>query len=337
VWSSARKPGGRATGRALQRGARLPGKVEMLLDDQGLQERVARMETLLGEIEALKDQNARSKAAEIVQVLLELYGEGLARMMDVIAEGEEGERAFEAFAEDELVSHLLLLHGLHPLDVETRVAKALEEVRPYLKSHGGNVELLGVEGGVARVRMQGSCDGCPSSAVTLKLAIEEAIQKAAPDLEAVEAEGVAEPAPKPATTFVAAPTLRRKEKKRPEEDQTSWTVVGGLPQLNGGGTLLKEVSGEPVLFAKLGEDLYAYRYLCPGCGESLEGGSLKGAELSCPGCERSFDVRRAGRCVDDPQLHLEPIPLLVNEVAVEERQGRGQRSIVKIALPSAVG
>src|SRR5215210_34448 len=308
----------------------------MLLDDQGLQERVARMETLLGEIEALKDPNARSKAAEVVQVLLELYGEGLARMMDTVAEGEESEKAFEAFAEDELVSHLLLLHGLHPLDLETRVVRGLEEVRPYLMSHGGNVELLGVEGGVARLRMQGSCSGCPSSTMTLKLAIEEAIQKTAPDLKGIEAEGVAEE-PKPAPTIVAGPTLRRKEKKRPEENGASWTVVGGLPQLSGGGLLVKEISGEPVLFLKLRDDFYAYRDLCPGCGESLEGGSLNEAELSCPGCGRSYEVCRAGKCVDDPQLHLEPIPLLVNEVAVEERQGRGQRSIVKIALPSVVG
>jgi Fe-S cluster biogenesis protein NfuA/nitrite reductase/ring-hydroxylating ferredoxin subunit len=206
-------------------------------------------------------------------------------------------------------------------------------VRPYMQSHGGNVELLGVEGGVARVRLEGSCDGCPSSTVTLKLAIEEAIMKAAPDLERVEAEGVAEPKPQP--TFVAGPTLRRK--KRPEEDGASWTVVGGLPQLSGGGMLLKEISGEPVLFLKLGDDFYAYRHLCPGCGESLEVGSLNGAELTCSGCANRYDVRRAGRCLDAPHLHLEPIPLLVSELAVEERQGRGQRSMVKIALPNAVG
>jgi Fe-S cluster biogenesis protein NfuA/nitrite reductase/ring-hydroxylating ferredoxin subunit len=309
----------------------------MLLDDQGLQERVARMETLLEEIESLNDPNAKAKAAEVVQVLLELYGEGLARMMEVVAQGEEGERTFEALAEDELVSHLLLLHGLHPLDVETRVVRALEEVRPYMQSHGGNVELLGIEGGVARVRMEGSCDGCPSSTVTLKLAIEEAVLKAAPDLERIEAEGVTEPPPKPATTFVAGPTLRKKEKKRPEEDGASWTVVGGLPQLSGGGMLLKEISGEPVLFVKLGDDFYAYRHLCPGCGESLEEGSLREAELTCPGCGHRYDLRRAGRCLDAPQLHLEPIPLLVSEEVVQERQGPGRRSIVKIALPSAVG
>ena len=293
------------------------------------------METLLEEIETLPDRNARSKAAEVVGVLLDLYGEGLARMMEVVAEGEERERTFDAFAEDELVSHLLLLHGLHPLDLETRVIMALEEVRPYLQSHGGNVELLGVKEGVARLRMKGSCSGCPSSTVTLRLAIEEAIQKTAPDLEGIEAEGVAEE-PKPAPTIVAGPTLRKKEKKRPQEDGASWTVVGGLPQLPSGGMLVKEVSDEPVLFLKLGDDFYAYRHLCPGCGESLEGGGLDEAVLTCSGCSRRYDVRRAGRCLDDPQLHLEPIPLLVDEVAVEERQGHGQRSIVKIALPSAV-
>jgi Fe-S cluster biogenesis protein NfuA/nitrite reductase/ring-hydroxylating ferredoxin subunit len=305
----------------------------MLLDDQELQERVARMETLLEEIETLSDPNARSKAAEVVGLLLELYGEGLARVMEMVAQGNDRERIFEALAEDELVSHLLLLHGLHPLDVETRVVQALEEVRPYLQSHGGNVELLGVEEGVARLRLQGSCSGCPSSTMTLKLAIEEAVMKAAPDLERIEAEGVTEP--KPAPTFVAGPTLRKK--KRPEEDGSSWTVVGGLPQLSGGGMLVKEISGEPVLFLKLEEDFYAYRHLCPGCGESLEQGSLSGAELACSGCGRGYDVRRAGRCVDDRQLHLEPIPLLVSEVVVEERQGSGRRSILKIALPSAVG
>jgi len=256
-------------------------------------------------------------------------------MMEVVAEGEERERTFDAFAEDELVSHLLLLHGLHPLDLKTRVIMALEEVRPYLQSHGGNVELLDVKEGVARLRMQGSCSGCPSSTVTLRLAIEEAIQKTAPDLEGIEAEGVAEE-PKPAPTIVAGPTLRKKEKKRPKEDGASWTVVGGLPQLSSGRMLVKEVSDEPVLFLKLGDDFYAYRRLCPGCGESLEGSGLDEAVLTCSGCSRRYDVRRAGRCLDDPQLHLEPIPLLVDEVAVEERQGHGQRSIVKIVLPSAV-
>ncbi|CAA9455544.1 MAG: Uncharacterized NifU-like protein MSMEG_2718 [uncultured Rubrobacteraceae bacterium] len=281
------------------------------------------MEILLERIESLKDPDARAVAGEMVGTLLDLYGDGLARMMDLVHETGNG-GAFEAFANDELVSHLLLLHGLHPVDVETRVLEALEEVRPYLQSHGGNVEFLGVEGGVARLRMQGSCDGCPSSAMTLKLAIEEAVLKAAPDLDGIRAEGVAEP--RPAPNIVAGPTLRRKEKKQPEGDEAAWRAVDGLVNLTGGGLLVKEVSGEPVLFVKLANDMFAYRDLCPGCGGALEGGMLRVAELSCPGCERRYDVRRAGRCLDSPQLHLEPIPLLL-----------GEDGAVRIAIPGVAG
>lgn len=148
---------------------------------------VERVETLLDEVDAL-DGRARETATELVQALLELYGEGLARVLGHV-------RDPAALASDELVSHLLLLHGLHPVPIEERVAAALDSVRPYLGAHGGGVELLGIEDGVVRLRLQGTCNGCPSSAVTLKLAIEEAVQKAAPDVERIEAEeATAEPA-----------------------------------------------------------------------------------------------------------------------------------------------
>jgi Fe-S cluster biogenesis protein NfuA len=87
----------------------------------------------------------------------------------------------------------------------------LESVRPFLASHGGNVELVGIREGRAKLRLQGSCHGCPSSTVTLKLAIEDAIQKAAPDLEGIDAEGVVDP-PGPTTGFVPVLSVTRREK-----------------------------------------------------------------------------------------------------------------------------
>jgi Fe-S cluster biogenesis protein NfuA len=113
------------------------------------------------------------------------------RIVGVVAESDDG-RLAEALAGDELVSHLLVLHGLHPVPLEARVRGALDSVRPYLDSHGGDVELLAIEGAIARVRLEGTCNGCASSAVTLTHAIEEAIARAAPELERIEAEGVAE-------------------------------------------------------------------------------------------------------------------------------------------------
>jgi Fe-S cluster biogenesis protein NfuA/nitrite reductase/ring-hydroxylating ferredoxin subunit len=295
----------------------------MLLDDGQLEERVGKIETLLGEIESLEDPKARARCAEMVQTLLELYGEALRRIVESVA--DLGSRELkDALLDDELVSHLLLLHGLHPVDVQTRVLGALDEVRPYLESHGGNVQFLGIEGAVARVRLEGSCDGCASSTMTLKLAIEEAVQKAAPELEGVEAEGVAEPTPQ--ATIVAGPTLSRKPRKQPEQNgASSWTVVEEL-DLPGGGMLAKEVLGEPVLFLKLAGNFYAYRDTCPDCGASLEQGELRVADLTCPGCGRRYDARRAGRSLDTSPLHLEPIPLLASDDGT-----------VKVASPGAVG
>jgi Fe-S cluster biogenesis protein NfuA len=132
--------------------------------------------------QALEQIEDDPRALAAVQAVVELYGEGLRRVIESCGA--------EELVADELLSHLLLLHDLHPVDVGTRVANALEEVRPYLGSHGGDVELLSVADGVARLRLNGTCDGCPSSAVTLKHSIETAILRAAPELDRVEAEGL---------------------------------------------------------------------------------------------------------------------------------------------------
>src|SRR4051812_32405296 len=111
----------------------------MRLENGEVRQQVARVDALLDRIDALEDTEARATAAEALEGLLALYGEGLARMVESAA-GLGGEPVLRAFAEDELVSHLLLLHGLHPVDVESRVRQALQEVRPHVEAHGGDVE-----------------------------------------------------------------------------------------------------------------------------------------------------------------------------------------------------
>jgi Fe-S cluster biogenesis protein NfuA/nitrite reductase/ring-hydroxylating ferredoxin subunit len=263
-------------------------------------ELVGRVEGLLAEAE----QRGDAGAIGLAQALLELYGEGLERVVDAVAAHDDGRMA-AALASDELVAHLLLLHGLHPQPLEERVREALAEVRPYLESHGGDVELLGIEAGVVRLRMEGSCSGCPSSRVTLKLAIEEAILKSAPDVEAIEADGAAEPAPAP---LLQIETVRR------EPAEGAWTSVGNLPDVAEGTATVRFVEGEELLFVRLGRSgVYAYRSACPRCGGSLDGAGVEGAALACRACGGRFDVRHAGRGLDDADERLEPIPLLVDD------------------------
>jgi Fe-S cluster biogenesis protein NfuA len=162
------------------------------MDDRQARELVARIDVLLDDVHDV----------ELVQALVDLYGEGLAR---IVAHDPE---CVAGVAEDELVAHLLMLHGLHPVPLEERVRGALDDVRPYLEQHGGDVELLGVEGAVARLRLQGTCNGCPSSTATLKHAIEEAIQRVAPDIEEIEAEGAVEPSGLLQIEIACPPALR---------------------------------------------------------------------------------------------------------------------------------
>ena len=148
-------------------------------------ERVARVESALERIDVLAGGAPREVALAAVGALVDLYGEGLARIVQHIAEqcDEDVEaRVAGAFAGDELISHLLMLHGLHPEDTRCRVEGALESVRPYLKSHGGNVELVTVTGGTVRLRLQGHCKSCPSSTATLRTTVEDAILAAAPEV-----------------------------------------------------------------------------------------------------------------------------------------------------------
>jgi Fe-S cluster biogenesis protein NfuA len=180
------------------------------LDVREFQARLERLDALVREVERFTDPAARAHTREIVQAVLQLHGAGLERLLEHVAEaGEAGERILDACTADGVVAGLLLLHGLHPLDLESRVRQALEGVRPYLRSHGGNVELLGVDDGIVRLRLEGSCHSCPSSAVTMKQTIEQAIYGTAPEVSAIEVEDLtaAAPAPPPGGARVALPLV----------------------------------------------------------------------------------------------------------------------------------
>ncbi len=274
--------------------------------------RSARIETLVQEVAAFSDPRVRATSEELVQALLDMYGEGLSRMLELTAESEaSGLALIDTFAGDQLLSSLFLLHGLHPIDIETRVMQALDEVRPYLKSHGGNVELVKVEDGIAHMRLQGSCHGCPGSTITLKLAIEEAIYKAAPDLDGLHVEGVTDPPPRPGIPVTFVPPRRNKDSTRPAQQESGWSVVEGLKSLSNGTFKVVAVQQESVFFCKNAGTYYAYRNHCGNCNASLEDSRLEGTHLSCSSCGRQYDVCLAGRCLDDSNLFLEPVPLLV--------------------------
>jgi len=160
-------------------------------EEKEFQQRIQKIEALVHRVEAIADAEARTSALELFQSIMDLHGAGLERMLSITFEaGQPGQNLIDEFGDDGLVSSLLLLYGLHPLDFDTRVMQALDKVRPYLQSHGGNVTLLRSKDRTVRLRLEGSCHGCSASAETLKHLIEQAIYQAAPDIAGLEVEAV---------------------------------------------------------------------------------------------------------------------------------------------------
>jgi Fe-S cluster biogenesis protein NfuA/nitrite reductase/ring-hydroxylating ferredoxin subunit len=264
---------------------------------------VERIQDLQLRLESNGESSTRALADELVAAIVQMYGAGLERIIAALFDaGAEGERIAASLAEDELVATLLLIHDLHPVPLEQRVQDALDSVRPYMESHGGNVELLSLEQGVARIHLRGSCSDCSASSVTLELAIKQALEEMAPDLEGLEVEGLPAPATMELPVVMSGPGGR--------ESQPMWLDVESVASLADGSLAAVSVAGSDLVVANVDGSLLAYRDRCAGCGARLHEGLLMAGTLSCPECARSFFLPRAGRSMDDDRLQLEPVPLL---------------------------
>jgi Fe-S cluster biogenesis protein NfuA len=148
-----------------------------------------RIEELVTRIENFGDPAIRAVSQELLQAVIELHGVALDRIINAVAALPDGQSALNHIAEDHLASNVLSLHGINPVGLETRVAAALEKVRPYLKSHGGDVQLVSVDSdGNVHVNLKGACGSCSSSSETMKSTVENAIYEVAPEVASVISE-----------------------------------------------------------------------------------------------------------------------------------------------------
>ena len=156
------------------------------LSDHDVEQRLARLDSMLGQLEQMPGPGTEL-ALDAVAALTAVYGEALARIMTMLGDAPA---VAAGLAADDLLGHLLILHGLSPVPTEQRAVAAVEEIRPFVQSQGGDVRLAGVEGGVARVQISGHCQGCSSPGTSVQDAVTDAILGAAPELAAVEVESV---------------------------------------------------------------------------------------------------------------------------------------------------
>lgn len=173
----------------------------MVDDNRDFRRDMQKIGDLVQELESIADPAARAKSKELVQLVMDLHGAAFDKAMEIVADaGQPGMSIIERLGRDSLVGSVLILYGLHPDDIETRIAKAIQQVRLKLRKQGCEVELLSATGGMIRLRVDVGSHTCRSTAKTAQATLEGALYDAAPDLSSLQIEGLEE---KPSAGFVA--------------------------------------------------------------------------------------------------------------------------------------
>jgi Fe-S cluster biogenesis protein NfuA/nitrite reductase/ring-hydroxylating ferredoxin subunit len=257
--------------------------------------RLEKLDALIREIEETPDNEDRQRIYRSVAPVIDLHREALARMIE-IARQRGGASILSAFLEDPLLEPLLRGYGLDEdpsgAELRTRVEAALEHARPLLQAHGGDVTLLGVDSGLARVELHGACHGCGSSRITLKNVVENVLRTEVPELRGVEVGGASE-----------------------REPALHWVPLVHWSELHEGEWMKMDLFDEQILVCTIDQRPFAFRNRCPAGGGGLESAGFDHLSIVC-GCHSlRFDLR-SGACTERPDLGLDIFPVMLEDAVV---------------------
>ena len=258
------------------------------------------------------------KAAEDLRASVEtIHRSGLVTIVRRLREDPRGRELLFDLVDDPVVHLLLSLHGIIRPDPMTQAQSVLSTVRPGLQSHGGDVELVRIEGGVAYVKLSGACNGCSMSAVTMRTGVEKALKESIPSITAVE---VLPSDPTPTLIPLSDLHVRR-------EEQLGWVktshptdfVEGTVTSLSLEGADGKQAD---TILVNIGGQLTAYVDACAHQGLPLGNGILDSdaGTLTCPWHGFCYDAL-SGECMSAPGAQLEQLPLRVEDGYVWIRVG----------------
>jgi len=196
-----------------------------VISEKEFQQKLRQLGTLVGELDQMPDGGPKVAARELVQLLMEVHGIGLERIMETVFEaGSPGEAIIARFGQDPITRNLLLLYSLHPDDLETRVLKALGDVAPRLRKLDCEAELVSVHDGAIQLRLQTSGHACGSTTSNLKSMVEESVYDLAPDLTSL---AIVSPDDEPASGFVPLENLLKHSLAAREPALQGAEVSGG--------------------------------------------------------------------------------------------------------------
>lgn len=260
----------------------------------------ARVDEAVAEVHSL-DEAARDKALALKTAVEAFHKGGLTHIIRTLKADPRGEELLYALVDEPAVYALFAMHGLVRADLPSRVAQAIESVRPYMQSHGGDVTFLEVQDNKAVVRLEGSCNGCSMSSVTLKNTVEEALKEHVPELDGVVV-----------ADQDAGPLVQITLPADAADDSKGWIEGPLVDEVTAERPFAFESGDDKILLLKSSKGLRAYRNACAHQGLPLDGGMLdpESGVITCPWHGFQFDGE-SGECYSAPHCQLEPFPLRV--------------------------
>lgn len=266
-----------------------------------LEKLAAAVDSALSAVKELEEA-PRTVAGNLKEALEAFHKEALITLVKTIKADPRGKELLIEAMENPAVYALFSMHGIIKKPLHARVLEVLEQIKPYIASHGGDIELVRVEDDVAFVRLHGACAGCSMSARTLRDGVEEAVRARIPEISRVEElKDIA------VSGFLTIENARGSQSAAPNSGWLEGPATSEIPE--SGIYHMKEANA---LITLTDGKLFAYRNACPHMGQPLDGGCVEEATLTCPFHGFRF-MLETGECLTAPQVQLEHFPLKVIE------------------------
>jgi len=261
-------------------------------------------------VEAVRDlpSDARETALAMKAAIEEFHKNALSRVVQILKADPRGKELLFSMIDEPEIFAMLSMHGLLRPDLSSRVRRVIDNVRPYMQSHGGDVELVEVTRDTVRLRLAGSCNGCSMSAVTLRNGVEEALRENVPEIAHIEVLPN-----EPTSVLISVESLLT-------ANQKGWIEGPAAEELADGKPFRIEGENGGILLLRMGNQIQAFRNACAHMGLPLDGGMIdrEAGTITCPWHGFRFDCR-TGECLTAPHAQLETLPLRVEAGIIHVR------------------
>lgn len=268
-----------------------------------------RVDRAIAEVRTLDDAS-QVKAMAMKSAIEEFHKLGLTRIVQRLKDDPRGKELLFELVEDPAVYTLFSMHSLVRADLRTRVARVIEMVRPYMHSHGGDVELVDVAGDAVFLRLKGSCNGCSMSSVTLRQGVEEALEQHVPEIKKIEVVPN-----EPESHLVPVDVLLGSQKEEP-----GWIAGPLADEVPEAQPFRMDFEGGSVVLVKFRSQLQAFKNECAHLGLPLDSATIhpETGVLTCNWHGFRFHCR-TGECITAPEAQLERLPLRIDQGRVKVR------------------